>query len=222
MTRRHCLLLLLIAMASCDRDAGRIRTPARNENAIAAAKAAEQAFHAACDEWAAARAAGKDTSAASSKISQSYFEFRKHIKDTHYQPNNEWLLPREQIAFAGSYADAKGGNWSYLVGKGQTGVRMSAWKRAEWSDTGLPGHGFAASLSLEPYDLFDKFHVSVGTRPEVEQDLVLIPYTLGEVGGTIELRRVGDEWRFHPDRGVVGPMQWWKPFPEPSSTRPAA
>jgi hypothetical protein len=233
---RIAIVLPLVTVApSCDR-ASRTTTTAptsapTNDAAVTAAKAAEQAFHAGCDEWYAARQAGRDTSAAAKKIGLSYFDFLKHIQNTPYEPNNEWLFPQEQIAFAGSYLKADGSTYSFLVGKGQSGLRMSAWKRAEWSIERigdqdyptLPGHGFAASISLEPYDLFHKFHVSIGTRPDAAQDLFVIPYTIDDVAGTIELRRVGTEWQFHPDRGVVSsPMHWWKPFAERAATRPGA
>ncbi len=231
MRYRSVLLLLLgVTGLSCDRASRTPTTAPSNEAAVTAAKAAEQAFHAGCDEWYAARQAGTDTSAAAAKIGLSYSDFLKHIKNTPYEPNNEWLFPQGQIAFAGSYVKADGSTWSYLVGKGQTGLRMSAWKRAEWSVRRvgnldvptLPGHGFAASLNLEPRDLFDKFHVSLGNRPDDAEDRLLIPYTIGDVGGAIELRRVGQEWQFHPDRGEVGPLQWWRPFADRAATRPAA
>jgi hypothetical protein len=210
-------MLLAAATWSCDRSS---TTSATKHGDVAAAKAALTAFHSACDEWSAARREGQDVSVASGKITQAYFEFLKQIKNTQYSPNNEWLFPREQIAFAGNYQDADGGNWSYLVGKGQTGLRMSAWKRAEWSADRLPAHGFAASISLEPIELFEKFHVSTATQPDTKTDLIVVPYTLGDAAGTIELRRNGKEWRFSPDRGVVGALDWWRPFAS-AATRPA-
>jgi hypothetical protein len=218
MRQRFCILVVLVAAAtwSCDNSS---TTSTTKQGDVAAAKAAMTSFHTACDEWATARREGRAVSVASRKITEAYFEFLKQIKNTRYTPNNEWLFPRE-LAFAGSYQDPDGGHWSYLVGKGQTGLRMSAWKRAEWSADELPGHGFAASISLEPTELFEKFHVSTATQPDLKAEVIIVPYTLADTAGTIELRRNGKQWSFSPDRGIVGALNWWRPFAD-AATRPA-
>jgi hypothetical protein len=41
-----------------------------------------------------------------------------------------------------------------------------------------------------------------------------VPYTLGDAKGVVEMRRDGDRWTIHPDRGQVQKGGWWQPFPK--------
>lgn len=180
---------------------------------IAAAKAAEQSFHAACDEWSLAQGKGQETSSAAAKIRCFYFEFMKHVLKTRYTPNCAVLVP-EHIVGAGKLDLADGSTWSYVVGKGQSGVIMSIWKREKWQAR-LPPHGIAASLGIESPELRLKLTLGPATLAgEKGLTVVRVPYKLEGASGVIEIRHLGENgrWRIKPDRGIVHTGGWWRPF----------
>jgi WD40 repeat protein len=41
-----------------------------------------------------------------------------------------------------------------------------------------------------------------------------VPYTLGDIKGVIEIRRDGERWTVHRDRGEMERGGWWRPFPK--------
>ena len=178
---------------------------------IAAAKAAERALHAACDEWSEAQSKGQDTSSAAAKIQRSYNEFLKHVLKTRYIPCAASVVPYH-IVGAGKL-DFGHRTESYLVGKGQSGVIMTLWAREEWQEDRLPPHGFAASLGLESEELRSKLTLGTATVAREKGLWVMrIPYKLEGVSGVLEIRQVGDEFRIKPDRGIVHKGRWWRPF----------
>ena len=187
---------------------------ANNVDHVAAAKAAERSFHAACDEWSAAEAKGEETSSAAAKITGSYFDFMKHIMRTKYIPNAALLVPPVPVSIvgAGKLGLSDGSTASYVVHSGG-GLVMITWDRAAWTDHKLPSHGFAASLRIESPELCAKFTAGKADWADTQKKVLRVPYTLGEVKGVIEIRCGGKDypWPIHPDRGVVK-GGWWQPF----------
>ena len=180
---------------------------------IAAARNAEQSFHAACDEWSAIHAKkGEDTSSAAAKITSSYIDFMKHVLWTKYIPNAAMLVGKpKQIAGAGAI-HSKNGIQSYVIYKGQRGLRIIVWSRAAWKNppTGLPSHGIAAHFLIDPRELSSKFIVGKADWANADQKILRVTYTLGDVQGVIEIRRDDEHypWPIHPDRGVMKGDLW--------------
>ncbi len=199
-----------------DREKG---SPGDKVDRLAAARDAEKSFHAACDEWSAAHAKGKDTSAAAAKIASSYFDFMKHILKTKYFPNAAILVSPDpkQIASAGTIQSENGSTQSYVISKDQGGLSISVWRRAAWKDPpgGLPAHGFAARFDIEPHELSSKFTLGKADWTDADQKILRVPYTLGDIRGVIEICRDDDHypWPIHPDRGVMK-GNLWLPFPK--------
>jgi hypothetical protein len=195
---------------------------------VAAAKAAEQSFHKACDAWETARANGRDTSRAAGDLRQAHEDFMTHVHKTKYMPFSAALVP-DQIASAGTLTCADGTTRSYVVGKGQGGVIMSFWARTPWTSD-LPNHGFEAVIRLpaEAHQLYDQFSVGPGTWIGDKRDVLRLPYTLGKLAGTIEARLIDGKWQMRPDRGSTileqpdGSWVRWDPSASPPATRPAA
>lgn len=189
-----------------------------NEDPAVLAKAAAQRLHAACDEWAAARAAGKPIRDARGKLLRAQSDLARALSQTKYDVNEVSLWTREQAA-AGSYRKPNGSTSSYIVGTGQSGIIVACWGRGEWTADRKPGEGINFSVGIEPYHLKDDFQVGVG-RWDAKGQVLRVPYLLEDVAGTFELHLTNGEWSFHPDRGVVK-GSWWKPFEEVPATRPA-
>jgi hypothetical protein len=195
---------------------------ATEDGDIAAAKAAEAAFHQACDKWSSDAGAGIDTAPSAGRIAQTYFDFLKKARATRYREsvNNAVLLP-DQIAIAGALDQEDGSKWSYVAGKGQSGLIVSVWKREAWQTDRVPPNGIEASIGIEPTDLLSKFTVGRGSWSSDKQAELRIPYHLGELAGTIRVQRTGGTWKVLPDRGTMGPGNWWKPAVNAPATRPA-
>jgi hypothetical protein len=69
--RLTAILLLMLTTAM---------TGATEDSDIAAAKAAEAAFHKACDKWAIDARAGVDMAPSAGRIAQAYFDFVKKAR----------------------------------------------------------------------------------------------------------------------------------------------
>jgi hypothetical protein len=134
--------------------------------------------------------------------------------------NNAVLLP-DQIANAGAFDQDDGSKWSYVVGKGQSGLIVSVWKREAWQTDRVPPNGIEASIGIEPKDLLSKFTVGIGSWTNEKRTELRIPYHLGKLSGTITAQRVGATWKVIPDRGTMGSGNWWKPAANAPATRPA-
>lgn len=183
---------------------------------IAAAKAAEQSFHEACDEWSLAQGKGQETSSAAAKINCSYYTFMKHVLKTRYIPSCVSPVP-DHIVGAGKLDFADGSTWSYLVGKDPGRVMMSLWKREKWQEARLPPHGIAASLRIESPELESKLTFGRATLAREKGLMVVrVPYKLEGVSGVIEIRQLEEKdnwrWRIKPDRGIVDRDGRWRPF----------
>jgi hypothetical protein len=206
---------------------------------LAAAKAAEQSVHAACDEWSASQAKGEDTSAAAEKIRRSYEAFYAHARDLSISPGSKsnivfnalGAFPTKDIVSAGMFLSSNGDKWSYVVWRFEykvegvlglhQGLAMTQWKRENWqrkvSRSGVVSYlvqmgGYSASLGIEPEAVASKFSVSAAKWVGPNQQLLRVPYRLGDTSGVIEVRRVGDRWEMKPDRGVVDQNGRWLPF----------
>ena len=91
---------------------------------VAAAKAALQSLHDACDEWAQAQAKGKETLPATEKIWRSYLSFLKHIRKTEYLCNAAFFdLRPENIRGAGKLKRRDGSAYSYVL-VGELGMSL--------------------------------------------------------------------------------------------------
>jgi hypothetical protein len=206
---------------------------------VAAAKAAEQSVHAACDEWSTAQAKGRDTSAAAEKIRRSYETFYAHALALRRDPNAKYLIvhgalgasPTKDVVSAGMFHSSDGDKWSYVVWRFEDkvegvlgryqGLAMTQWKRENWptdvSHTGVVSYqvhqgGISASLGIRPEVVASKFKVSAAKWMGSNQQLMRVPYTLGDTSGVIEIRSVGDRWEMKPDRGVLDKYGRWLPF----------
>jgi hypothetical protein len=207
--KRKLTWLLVFAAGSCAR---------AQEDHVALAKAAERSMHQAVDAWAAAKAEGKPTAQASADIQRFYFAFIEHVLKTPYIPNAAVIVPNE-IASAGllKVGDRE---MSYFAGGGQSGIVMSGFERAEWTRDHLPSHGFLCSLGIEPRELQKSFKVASGEWADADQRVLRLHYVLDDTPGVIEARRGAEGWSLHPDRGVVGPGNWWRPHAGASTTQP--
>jgi hypothetical protein len=190
--------------------------PARIVDHVAAAKAAEQSFHAACDEWAAEHAKGKDTSAAETRISQSYHDFIHHALETRRFKPCALNLVSWPIAGAGNFTSADGGVWTYLLGADRAGLMLTVFKREEWHDTTLPRHGLAVQLAIEPQERVAEFIITSVQPDATQRGLLKAAYRLNGESGVIGFRQVGEDWEAKPDRGIVvhdGPdLDRWQAF----------
>jgi hypothetical protein len=163
---------------------------------------------------------------AEGRLSVAYMDFTKHAEKAGLDANEAFLLPF-QFSYAGGFPPEDGqAGWSFLIGKGQTGVIITMWDRDRFADDRLPAHGID-TLGIEPQTLFDKFSVGRGRWVDAKREVMHIPYTIAktqdmsEVSGTLELRRTGKKWEILPDRGTLMGGHWWRPFYSPRPT-PAA
>jgi hypothetical protein len=226
--RASALLITASILIACDdrgprssastKPDGRTSTANANSDPVPVAKAAAERLHAACDEWAAARAAGGPIQHARREVRRAQSDLHQALGRTNYDVNNVSLWTREQAA-AGSYRAPDGVTSSYIVGTGQSGLIVAGWRRAEWTRDQYPGQGIAFSIGLEPYELQEDFHVGLGRWDEKGQ-VLRVPYLLVDVPGTFELHLKDGKWSFHPDRGEMN-GNWWRPFKQGAATRPA-
>jgi hypothetical protein len=186
-------------------------TPAIGDDPLAAVRRAEAEFHATCDKWEAVTAKGGDT-AARGQIAKAYADLMSAIRKTDLTPNAAYLVP-DPLVRAGKLRLPDKTEWSYLVGKGQSGLIVSVWKRTAWTDR-LPPHGLAANIGIAPPELLAKFTVAKADWADAAKKVLHVPYALGDTKGVIEIRRDGERWTVHPDRGEVGKGGWWRPFPK--------
>ena len=122
-----------IAGVSCDDTPNRTAHPTTAES-LAIAKAADQAFHTACDDWQRADAQGQDVMPAEGRLSVAYMDFTKHAEKAGLDANEAFLLPF-QFSYAGGFPPEDGqAGWSFLIGKGQTGVIITMWDRDRFAD----------------------------------------------------------------------------------------
>jgi hypothetical protein len=182
------------------------------DDPLTAVRKAEAEFHAACDKWEAVAAKGGDTAAVGGQIAKAYGKLLSSIRKTDLIPNAAYLVP-DPLARAGKLRLPDKTEWSYLVGKGQRGLIVSVWKRTAWSDR-LPPHGLAASIALAPPELLARFAVAQADWADADKKVLRVPYTLGDAKGVIEVRRDGERWTVHPDRGELGKGGQWRPLPK--------
>jgi hypothetical protein len=185
---------------------------AGDDDPLTAVRKAETEFHAACDKWEAVAAKGDDTAPVQGQIAKAYGSFMSAIRKTALTPNAAYLVP-DQLARAGQLRLPDKTEWSYLVGKGQGGLIVSVWKRTAWTDQ-LPPHGLAANIAIAPPELLAKFTVAKADWADADKKVLRVPYTLGDTKGVIEIRRDGERWTVHPDRGETEKGGQWRPFPK--------
>jgi hypothetical protein len=182
------------------------------DDPLTTVRKAETEFHAACDKWEVVAAKGGDTAAAGGQITKAYGNLMSAIRKTDLTPNAAYLVPNPLVR-AGKLRLPDKTEVSYLVGKGQRGLIVSVWKRTAWTDR-LPPHGLAASIGIAPPELLTKFTVAKADWADADKKVLRVPYTLGDTKGVIEIRRDGERWTVHPDRGEIEKGGWWRPFPK--------
>jgi hypothetical protein len=181
------------------------------------AKAAAQRLDAACDEWAAARAADQPIGDAQGKIKRAQMDLDQALSQTKYDVNEGLLWTRKQ---AGRFIPKVGRQYDELRRRhGADGLIVAAWGRGEWTQDRHPGEGIDFIVGIEPENLRNNFQVGVGRWGEKGQ-VLRVPYLLVGIAGTFERHLVDGEWSFHPDRGELS-GDWWRPLSGVAATRPA-
>jgi len=197
-----CSALIMLCVAGSARsDVG--------EDPVAAVLKLEADLHAACDKWEAAMAAGNDTTALEDEISNVYRELLRLCMDNNIGHNNAILVP-DEFAWAGKLVLQDRTEFSCMIGKGQSGLVVSVWHRNA-REGRLSPHGIDGSIGIKSRQLEDAFSVAPASWTDPEKKVMRVPYAFGEIKGTIEVRRDGDEWVILPDRGKLDGA-WWDPF----------
>ncbi len=179
------------------------------DDAMADVRKAEADFHAACDNWEPVAAADDGTPVVLHEIDVTYRKLLSACSTAKLRFNNAVLVPH-QFAWAGKITFPNMKESSCMIGKGQSGLIVSVWHRTPWKDR-LPPHGIDGSIGIRPRELQDAFSVAPGTWTDAERTVLRVPYAIGEIKGTIEVRRDGDKWTIQPDRGKLDGV-WWEPF----------
>jgi hypothetical protein len=197
---------------------------------FAAARAAEQSLHAACDEWLVTQTKGKDTAAIAEKIKRCYTQFYASARDLDFCRDAKQSLvynalgirPAGDIVSAGALRTSHGDSWSYVVWHDKGCLHMTLWKREEWRTTvlrvGVVSYlvdmgGVSAALIIQPDTLGSKMRVRKASWQDPSVQRVLrVPYELDGTPGVVEIRHTEEKWTIHPDRGVVADDGRWWPF----------